>query len=473
MWHKKLLLGAALSFLFILVGGSETFAAPETKLLAPDGAEYFYFGWSVSISGDVALVGVPNDDDKGDFSGSAYVFRKNGSSWVLEQKLLASDGTESDNFGWSVSISGDVALVGANGDNVYGSYSGSAYVFRRKGSSWMFEQKLVPSDGALYDEFGWSVSTNGNVALVGAYGDDDSGGQSGSAYVFRWNGSSWVFEQKLLASDGAAGDWFGDSVSASGSVALVGAPYDDDNGDTSGSSYVFRWNGSSWVFEQKLLASDGAAYDNFGDSVSASGNVALVGAYGDSDNGDTAGSAYVFRWNGSSWVQEQKLLASDGAAYDWFGDSVSASENVALVGAPYDNDNGGYSGSAYVFRWNGSSWVEDEKLLASDGAEYDNFGDSVSISENVALVGAPFEDYNGEDSGAAYLFEITDLCECNLNDDGKCDMQDWLVFGQDWGRTDCNDPGMEECECDITQDGKCDMQDWLVFGQDWGRVDCP
>jgi len=217
-----------------------------------------------------------------------------------------------------------------------------------------------------------------------------------------------VEEQKLLASDGAADDRFGDSVSISGNVALVGAELDDDKGTDSGSAYVFRWSGGSWVEEQKLLASDGAADDRFGSSVSISGNVALVGAELDDDKGTDSGSAYVFRWNGSSWLEEQKLLASDGAGSDYFGSSVSISGNVALVGAYLDDDNGTYSGSAYVFRWNGSSWVEEQKLLASDGAADDRFGDSVSISGDMALVGAFWDDDNGTDSGSAYVFEIAD-----------------------------------------------------------------
>ncbi|MHC4414142.1 MAG: hypothetical protein ACYS0G_02535 [Planctomycetota bacterium] len=185
-----------------------------------------------------------------------------------------------------------------------------------------------------------------DVAVVGAHNDDDNGSSSGSAYVYRWNGSSWGQEQKLLASDGAGGDWFGWSVSVSGDVAVVGAYLDDDNGDRSGSAYVFRWNGSSWTEEAKLLASDGAAGDYFGVSVSVSGDVVVVGAYEDDDNGSSSGSAYVYRWNGSSWGQEQKLLASDGAAGDFFGYSVSVSGNIAVVGA-YSDD---YTGSAYVYQ---------------------------------------------------------------------------------------------------------------------------
>jgi len=348
--HRNFLIWATLfqSLLFVFMLVSKTYAATETKLLPSDGATYDYFGVSVSVSGNVALVGAKDDDDKGANSGSAYVFRWNGSSWVQEQKLLPSDGAASDYFGTSVSISGDVALVGAD----------------------------------------W---------------DDDKGGNSGSAYVFRWNGSSWVEEDKLLASDGVSGDWFGGSVSIDGNVALVGAQGNDDNDYNSGSAYVFRWNGSDWVEEQKLLSSDGAVFDFFGESVSISGNVALVGAVEDDDNGDESGSAYVFRWNGSSWVQEQKLLPSDGAAYDWFGESVSISGNAALVGAEGDY---GASGSAYVFRWNGSNWVQEQKLVASDGAYYDYFGTSVSISSDVALVGADWDDDKGIQSGSAYVYTI-------------------------------------------------------------------
>jgi len=404
-WDRKLFIWATLSLLFVFMLGSKTYATTEAKLLASDGAANDDFGDSVSISGDVALVGAYANDDKGAESGSAYVFRWNGSDWVEEQKLLASDGAEDDDFGDSVSISGNVALVGAYGNDDNGDVSGSAYVFRWNGSNWVEEPKLLASDGAEDDYFGRSVSISGDVALVGAWGDDDNGNWSGSAYVFRWNASSWVEEPKLLASDGAEYDYFGCSVSISGNVALVGAYGNDDNGSYSGSAYVFRWNGSNWVEEQKLLASDAAEYDYFGDSVSISGDVALVGARDDDDNGSYSGSAYVFRWNGSSWVEEQKLLASDGAAFDAFGISVSISGDVALVGAS-SNDNGIGSGSAYVFRWNGSSWVEEQKLLASDAAADDYFGDSVSISGDVALVGAWGDEDNGDDSGSAYVFKI-------------------------------------------------------------------
>ncbi|MHC4272933.1 MAG: FG-GAP repeat protein, partial [Planctomycetota bacterium] len=160
--------------------------------------------------------------------------------------------------------------------------------------------KILASDGADSDDFGMSVAVSGDVVVVGANRNDDNGADSGSAYVYRWNSSSWV-ETKLLPSDGAADDYFGHSVAVSGDVAVVGAHQNDDAGADSGSAYVFRWNGASWL-ETKLTASDGAAGDEFGFAVAVSGDVVVVGARGDDDNGDYSGSAYVYRWNGTSWV---------------------------------------------------------------------------------------------------------------------------------------------------------------------------
>ena len=396
---KKFLIRATLSFFFFFMLGSKTFATTEFKLLASDGAVGDNFGDSVSINGDVALIGANGDDDYGNDSGSAYVFRWNGSNWVEEQKLLASDGAAGDRFGQGISISGDVALVAAPG-------SVGAYVFRWNGSNWVEEQKLLASD----DGFGDSVSISGDVALLGASGENDKGYNSGAAFIFRWNGSNWVEEQKLLASDGAANDNFGDSVSISGDVALVGASEEEKGGPQLGKAYVFRWNGSNWVEEQTLRASDGADRDHFGDQVSISGDVALVGAAEEEKPVPGPGKAYVFRWNGSNWVEEQKLLASDGGSADAFGVGASVSGDVALVGAP--GEDGEDKGSVYVFRWNGSSWVEEQMLRASDGAEGNGFGgdEAVSISGEVALVGADNDDEKGNGSGSAYVYALSGKC---------------------------------------------------------------
>lgn len=319
----------------------------------------------------------------------------------IETKLTASDGEEGNTFGESVAIDGDYLVVGASLDNDNGKQSGSVYIFKRSGASWNQEAKLIASDGAAFDEFGISVSISGDYVVVGAWKDDDNGDESGSAYIFRRNGTSWSQQAKLIASDGAAFDRFGVSVSIGSDYLVVGAFFDDDNGDYSGSTYIFKRDGTSWSQEAKLTASDGTAGDMFGYPVFIRGNYLMVGAFGDDSS---KGSAYVFERDDNSWSEQAKLTASDGAEDDGFGYSVSINGNYAVVGAPGEDDNGDDSGSAYIFKRDGSSWSEVAKLLASDGAAEDIFGWSVSISGDYVVVGAPSDDDNGVDSGSAYLY---------------------------------------------------------------------
>ncbi len=388
------------------------------KLLASDAAADDQFGYSVSVSGEVAVIGARHDDDNGSGSGSAYVYRYDGTNWVQESKLLASDGTVHDLFGYSVSVSGEVAVIGAYGNDDNGSRSGSAYVYRYDGTNWVQESKLLASDATEDDWFGHSVSVSGEVAVIGAYRNDDNGSRSGSAYVYRFDGTNWVQESKLLASDAAADDWFGHSVSVSGEVAVIGAYKNDDNGSRSGSAYVYRFDGTNWVEESKLLASDAVGGDLFGFSVSVSGDVAVIGA--PQDNGSGL-AAYVYRYDGTNWVEESKLLAPDGAV-DWFGYSISVSGEVAVVGANWSDDNGSNSGSAYVYRYDGTSWAQESKLLASDGAASDFFGHSVSVSGEVAVIGAILDDDNWDRSGSAYVFDLNCMAPCPADLTGEGDL---------------------------------------------------
>ncbi|MFT5148459.1 MAG: hypothetical protein ACI86P_001139, partial [Flavobacteriales bacterium] len=267
--------------------------------------------------------------------------------WTEEQKILAqvpgfpftTDGD--DSMGRSVAIDGNYAIVGVPGSNLNNN-SGTAFVYHWDGSAWVEDRALFSSDGAAGDQFGYSVSISGTTALVGAYFDDDNGSNSGSAYVFekdQGGTNNWGQLAKLTASDGAVDDNFGYSVSISGTTALVGAYRDADNGSNSGSAYVFekdQGGTNNWGQLTKLTASDGASSDNFGYSVSISGSTALVGAYGDADNGTSSGSAYVFekdQGGTNNWGQLAKLTASDGAYSDYFGYSVAISGSTALVGA--------------------------------------------------------------------------------------------------------------------------------------------
>jgi phospholipase C len=368
------------------------------------------FGWSVAVSGDTALVGVPGADTAGGTeAGAAYVFVRSGTSWSMQQKLTAPDGAASDNFGLSVALSGDTALIGI-GSPLQNPGPGAAYVFVRSGTSWSFQQKLTAPDGVSGDRFGQSVALDGDTALVGAMSDDNvNGTDAGSAYVFTRSGTSWSLQQQLVAPDGTLADLFGSSVALSGDTALVGARLGDtlDGGSDAGSAYVFVRNLTSWSFQQKLTAADGEGSDGFGWSVALSGDTAVVGAPLDNTSAGTdAGSAYVFVRTLTSWSFQQQLTASGAASNDQFGQSVAVIGDTALVGAP-----GGESAtdtnldSAYAFTRTSTSWSLQQKLTASDGQKGDQFGSSVALSSDTALVGARLDDTAGvTDAGSAYVF---------------------------------------------------------------------
>ena len=381
-----------------------TIWSEKQKIVASDGEAYDLFGGIISVDGDTALIGANQDSDNGHWSGSAYVFIRTGATWSQQAKLLASDGVAEDIFGYSVALSGDTALIGAMYDGDNGVHSGSAYIFTRTGTTWTQQQKLLASDGVTDAQFGISVALDGDTALIGANRDDDNGIKSGSAYVFTRNGTTWTQQAKLLASDGEAEDRFGFCVALNGDTAFIGSE-DDDNGNVSGSAYVFTRTGTSWAFQQKLLPSDGAALDWFGFSISLDGNTALIGAWLDDDNGVDSGSAYIFTRTGTTWTQQQKLLASDGAAGDQFSAyAVSLHGDTAIIGAYNDDDNGANSGSAYVFTHTGTTWKQQQKITASDGAANDWFGASVALFGDTVLIGSWLDDDKGTNSGSVYVF---------------------------------------------------------------------
>ncbi len=397
----------------------------QAKLLASDKASNDQFGYSVSLSdnGNTALVGVIYKDETGATDcGDAYVFIRSGTTWSQQAKLTAGDKAAGDKFGWSVALSGDgnTALVGAYSEDDSGTTdSGAAYVFTRSGSVWTQQAKLLASDKASDDWFGYSIALNldGNTALVGAYNEDDSGTtDNGAVYAFTRSGTTWTQQAKLLVGDKANADSFGSSVALSdnGNTALIGMANDDDSGLTNnGAVYAFTRSGTIWSQQAKLLASDKATDDQFGYSISVSsdGNTALIGAVSDDDGAlIDNGAAYVFTRSGSVWTQQAKLLASDRSNTDSFGVSVAISSDglTAIIGAYFESDSGTTSnGAVYVYTRSGSVWTQRNKLLASDKATGDQFGFSVATNSdgNTALSGAIDEDDTGTTSnGAAYVF---------------------------------------------------------------------
>jgi hypothetical protein len=363
-----------------------------------------FLGNSVAISGDTAVAGAPGDDIGSNLDqGSAYVFVRSGTTWVLQQKLTAADGAASDQFGWSVAVSGSTIVVGSPGDDINANADqGSAYVFVRSGTTWALQRKLMQADGAAVDNFGWGVALNGNTAVVSAFRDDEGVQQdNGSAYVFVRSGTTWTQQAKLLAEDRSSASQFGYSVGVSGDFVIVGARFEGVGllSSDRGAAYIFARSGTVWKQQSKLVAADRGPGDHFGYSVAIDGDTAVVGSrFDDVGLNIDQGSAYVFTRTDTSWRQRAKLTASDGAPHDEFGVSVAISDDIIVVGA---SQNAGRNGKAYFFGLNGSTWVQQPTLFATDGAPGDFFGSSVAISAGTAVVGAVFDDSL---RGSAYIF---------------------------------------------------------------------
>ena len=321
-----------------------------------------------------------------------------GSIGVIQREtpLLASDGEADNFFGGAVAISGERAVVGAYFNDENGTYSGAAYVYKQNGVNWNEEVKLMASDGRPGDYLGSAVAIDGDVIVVGAPGLDYIGQQNGAAYVFRYNGSQWLEEEKLLASDSAKDNLFGNSVAVSGNRILVGAERHDGNGVSAGAAYMFEFDGQRWNETTKLVASLGSYTGYFGNSVAIEGDRAVIGSRGDDEFGRDAGAAYVFSFNGNEWIESTKLTANDAANGDGFGYDVSVSGDHIFVGSVAADD----KGAVYAYRFDGTSWIE-SKLVASDGASADHFGITVSISGNRAVIGA-----DNKSSGTAYVFRL-------------------------------------------------------------------
>lgn len=379
------------SCILMLVLANVTVAQERFKLTATDAAADDLFGISVSISGDTVIIGATDDNREDSFVGSAYLF--DATTGNQFDRLTALDATTNHFFGTSVSISGDTAIIGAYGDRHAGTNSGAAYLFDVQSGEQRF--KLVADDAGPEDYFGWSVAISGNTAIVGAFGDRPDGSPKGAAYLFdvtsgqqlaklippdvtnffgyrvgisgntaiigaihdghagTSSGAAYLFDVatgtqlfKLTASDAAANDQFGISVAISGDRAIVGASVDDhDSRVNAGSVYAFDVTTGSQLY--KLTASDALSNDQFGWSAAISGNTAIVGAIRDDGIHTNSGSAYVFDL--STGNQLAKFTASDAGAEDFFGSSVAIGATTAVIGAHLNDDAGNNSGSAYVF----------------------------------------------------------------------------------------------------------------------------
>ena len=447
------------------------------KLTASDATPSDHFGTSVAIQGDLAVIGALNAGDLPN-SGAAYVYRfdPGESRWIEEQRLVALDGDLHDEFGFPVALNPvdpTLIVVGARLDDDEGFNSGSAYVFRYNPDSqlWAQEQKLTAWDGDANDRFGTGVSIWADVAMIGARLDDDPDPDTGSVYVFRYDPvtETWQEQQKLIPSDWEFSGRFGASVSLEGDWAVIGARTHHEEASAEGAAYIFRFDPKMqrWEEQQKLQASDAAEFNLFGASVSLSGDTALIGAtFGDAPGVFNSGAAYIFQFNGKQWVEKQKLTASDAGFGDQFGRSVSLSGQTAIIGALVDDDVGNASGSAYIFTEDAGGWIERAKLHSSDLEASDLFGASVAIDQDRAFVGATNDDDDGSESGSAYVFGGFGDC----NDNGELDLCD-ITDG--FSRDDNNNGIPDECEpppCpwDLDGSGAVGIADLLSLLTQWG-----
>ena len=365
-----------------------------------------YLGRDVAVDGGTAVVSAYSNNSR---AGAVYIFTRSGATWTQQAKLTASDGTAGDYFGWSVAISGDTVVVGARYDDDKASDSGSAYIFTRSGTTWTQQAKLTASDGALQDDFGGSVAISGDTVAVGAGFDDDKGHDSGSVYVFTRTGTIWTQQAKLTANDGMAEQrWADNALAIEDNVIVVGSQSDDDKGANAGAVYVFTRAGAMWSQQVKLTASDAETYDAFGFSVDISGGSIVACSLYDDDKGASSGSAYIFTRSGTGWVQQAKIVASDGAASDGFGYSVAMYKDTVVVGAIDDDDKGSSSGSIYVFARTGNTWSQQAKLVAKDGAAGDRLSYGLDVSGETIVAGADSDDDGGYDSGSVYFFTRID-----------------------------------------------------------------
>lgn len=378
----------------------------ETKVTASDGVANDHFGSSTSISHDgmtmVSGMAGSNLLEYTHTEGAFYIYQLIDTEW-LETKKVASDGDIKDFFGHDVSISanGNTIISGARGNDDLGNNSGSIYIYNKFQSTWA-EEKLLASDGEANDYFGISVSTSNDGSIIVATASGANEG-TGSVYVFKWESDSWN-EIKIVASDGALGDTFGRdaSISSDGGTIIVGSPNDNVNGYHSGSIYIYKWNGTIWD-ETKIVPSDGSADKNFGTtvSISADGDSLVAGHFNSSTNNEIS-SFYLYKWDGLDWI-ENKFMHSSSETNDMFGNSlsISADGNTIISGASGSGDYGSY----YMYKWNGISWTETQ-TVPSDGDFSDYYGNVVSISgDGETIVSSSFDDDIGTNSGSIYVYK--------------------------------------------------------------------
>ncbi len=360
------------------------------------------FGVSVAISGNYAIVGALSDSDG---RGSAYIFFRNGGKWTQQAKLTAGDGAVDDYFGGSVAIDGDYAVVGAYGDDILTSNPpiiinyedrGSIYIFQRNGASWTQQTELTSTVAVSSLWFGFSLAMDGNRIAVGANGDG-----AGSAYVYQRSGSLWIFQQRITAADGVTGDAFGNSIDISGNYLVIGAPWDDNATKTNaGSAYIYFYNGVNWSLQYKHENTVGATNDNEGQSVAISDSLVLIGIPYRAVDGIVHGVVLPLRRTGTTWNPMGTINVPDGINYALTGMSLALHGSYAIIGAPDGFGNFAGFGTTYLYKITGNTWILQQKIN-HPALVNNHFGNAVAIDAFNIIIGCSIGSYDY--AGVAFL----------------------------------------------------------------------
>lgn len=396
--------------LILLTGWQAVGQIQEQKLMPADGGPGDFFGRYLDILGDDILIGAHQDDVNGYASGSLYIFGKNPESteFTERKKIVPEDGGVEEFFSYSIEIEGDRAVVGSHHDSDFGGSSGGAFVLKKTGNDWSIDQKLLPSDPKAADEFGKAVGISSGIIAAGAWLDDDVVTNGGSVYLFSWDGTVWTDFQEIRPLDTKAYDQFGNFLSIAGNYLAVGVPEKQTAGPKSGCSYVFEKIGEDqWQQQAKLFPEDLQEGDEFGQALSLHNNRLVVGAYKKDNPAENGGAVYVYTLNENEWSMIQKIIPADNEAGDHFGNAVAQHEDLMAVGAYFDNDNGSKSGSVYLFQWQNNQYEFLLKIITSDGGFGDAFGASVALDKPYLLSGAYADSDNGFFSGSAYVFDLS------------------------------------------------------------------
>lgn len=425
------------------------------KLTANDGIPRGNFGFNVAISGDTAIIGATNlpEANGGSIPGAAYIFVRNGAAWAFQQKLTAPDAPAGNGnaFGDTVAISGDTAVVAAPQHDSPEAYSGGAYVYVRNGTSWSLQKRFTNADTPLVKggKIGYGVAVSGDTVLVTGFGFMQSTPHRDFVHVFVREGTAWTLQSTLIT---GGDDSFDARVAISGDTAVIGEA--NRSGTRQNAVHIYVRCGTEWTQQQRLTSS-GPQFNDFGNSVGISGNTVIIGARSDQIGQNQTGSAYIFVSDGTTWTQQAKLTGTVNRLN--FGHSVAILGDTAVVGAPNGTFAGGtQAGGAEVFVRSGTSWSRESTITSPDGQPSDGFGSGVAISPDTIIVGAPYDDLGSTQTNEGSAWAIDRVTAAPPPASSPCDEDIEVNITTDEPDADLED---DLCDVNVNQSGlQCSLR---------------